>query len=62
MEHKDKILSKRTAFEAQMTVLNIQNPVGKKLEESVNSDFFLPISSKTSTIPEPEIRLRKGEL
>jgi hypothetical protein len=59
-EHKDKILAKRTLFEAQMTVLGIQHPVGEKLDEAI-SDFSLPILSRQSMIPEPEIRLRAGE-
>jgi hypothetical protein len=61
MEHKDKILSKRTVFEAQMAVLDIQHPVGEKMDEVI-SKFSTPILSRQSTTPEPEIRLRTGEL
>jgi hypothetical protein len=61
MEHKDKVLSKRTEFEAQMAVMDIQHPVGEKFDESI-SGFSTPISSRKPAIPEPEIRLRKGEL
>jgi hypothetical protein len=60
-EHKDKILAKRTVFEAQMAVLAIQHPVGEKLDEAI-SNYSQPILSKQSIIPEPEIRFRKGEL
>jgi hypothetical protein len=61
MEHKDKIISKRTVFEAQMVVLDIQHPVGKVLDEAI-SKFSSPILTKKTGIPEPEIRLRAGEL
>jgi uncharacterized membrane-anchored protein YhcB (DUF1043 family) len=61
MEYKDRILSKRTEFEAQMTVMDIQHPTGEKLDESI-SVFSAPISSRKPIIPEPEIRFRKGEL
>jgi hypothetical protein len=63
IEHKDRILSKRTAFEAQMAVMSILHPVGERIDEiAAISDFSLPISERTKRTPEPEIRLRKGEL
>ena len=61
MEHKDRIISKYSVFEAQMAVLAIQHPTGQKMDEHI-SHFSTPISSRTATTPEPAIRLRKGEL
>lgn len=60
-EHRDKIISKRTVFEAQMAVLDIQHPVGQVLDEAI-SKFSPPILTKKAGIPEPEIRFRTGEL
>jgi hypothetical protein len=60
VEHKERILSKRTLFEAQMAVLDIRHPVGL-LNDGI-SEKSTPISLGRSTTPEPEIRLRKGEL
>jgi hypothetical protein len=60
-EHRDRILSKRTVFEAQMAVLDIQHPVGEKEDLRISS-FSTPILSRQATSPEPEIRLRRGEL
>jgi hypothetical protein len=63
IKHKDKILSKRTAFEAQMTLLNLLHPIGEKVDGMPGiSDLSVPISERTKRVPEPEIRLRKGEL
>jgi len=62
IKYKEKILSKRTVFEAQMTVLNIQHPLGEVLEESV-SEKSSPISvEETSSLQQPELRFRRGEL
>ena len=63
-KYKERILTKRTQFEAQMAVLSIQHPVGEVLEEgkgiSEKSSPILPKQETTSFAP--EIRLRKGEL
>jgi len=58
MKYREKILSKRTLFEAQMTVINILHPVGETESISENS----PPISITQSNPEPQMRFRKGEL